>query len=235
LEEAIYILGGSPQIRNNTISQNGRGIYSGGSSAVIDSNIINLNAGEAIYSSVTLGTISNNSGSGNGTNGIVFSLSNSLSNSSATIKPNSFPYFLYSVVSVASSTTLIIEPGVIIKCGGGYWGGRLDVYGTLLIQGNYASNVVFSSNSVSPGKEDWQGLRMYLGSYSNIKGVTISNSYNAVSYENSPINLENVKFENNSIGVKADNASIAQSAVSTSTIEFINNTTNTSPAGLLGL
>ncbi|MFA4890489.1 MAG: hypothetical protein WC587_02560, partial [Candidatus Paceibacterota bacterium] len=233
INSAIYISGGSPQIKNNTVSQNGRGIYSVGSSAVIDSNVINSNVGEAIVSNAS-GTITNNSGSGNGTDGIVFGLSNL----SATLKPNSLPYILNYNVSVASSTTLTIEPGVTVTGSGKFGGGRLDVYGNLLIQGIIASDVTFTSfwASSSPLKHiGWYGIRMYSGSSSNIKGATIGYAENGIVYENSPVNLENVKFENNNIAVKADSSSISGGAVSTSTIEFLNNTTNTIPSGLLGL
>lgn len=226
INSAIYISSGGPQIRNNTISQNGRGIYSSGT-AVIDSNIINSNAGEAIYSSGMSGIISNNSGSGNNTDGIIFSLASL----SATLKPNPLPYILNYSISVASSTTLTIEPGVTIKCGGGYWGGRLDVSGNLLVNGISAGNVIFTSSSASPNPGDWQGIRLYSGSYSNIKGATFGYAEKALVYENSPVNLENVKFENNKLAVQADAGSLLDGVIF-NTIEFLDNAATTSPPGL---
>ena len=226
INSAIYILGGSPQIRNNTISQNGRGIYSSGT-AVIDSNIINSNTNEAIYSSGILGTIINNSGSGNGTDGIIFTLANS----SATLRPNPFPYVLSSVISVASSTTLTIESGTVFRAGGGYWGGRLDVYGNLLVKGAAVGDIIFTSNMASPNKGDWNGIKMYQGSYSEIAGAIFSYADKAITYDDSKINLSNVKFSENNLAVSADAGSIALT-VNAAAVEFLNNTSTTTPANL---
>ena len=167
------------------------------------------------------GVISGNSGSGNGTDGIIFSLSAA----PATLRPNTLPYILTTPVVVASSTTLTIELGVTIKCSGGYWGGRLDVYGNLLVQGNNVGDVVFTSNLASPNSGDWQGIRMYSGSYSNIKGATIGYAEKGIVYENSPINLENVRFEKNKIAMQANTGSLLDGFLS-DTIEFFNNLIN---------
>jgi parallel beta-helix repeat protein len=227
LNSAIYVLAGGPTVSNNTINQNKRGIYLSGSSAAVNSNSFNSNTQEAIYSSGLLGTFANNSGSSNGTNGIIFSSVNA----NATLKSNSLPYVLTTNITVATGVTLSVDSGVAIKGSGGHWGGRLDVYGNLLVNGSTAGDVVFSSNSGSPNKGDWQGIRMYSSSSSNIKGATISYAEKGIVYESSPLNLENVRLENNTLGIQAD-AGSSTAGVATSTVEFVNNTTNTSPAGL---
>ena len=66
----------------------------------------------------------------------------------------------------------------------------------------------------SPAKDDWGGLRFYSGSRSAISGATFEYARAAIAYTDSPINLSNVKFNENNLGVSADSASLAyQSAL----------------------
>ena len=83
----------------------------------------------------------------------------------------------------------------------------------------------------SPTKDDWGGLRLYSSSRSAIAGATFEYARAYHRYTDSPINLSNVKFNENSLGVSADTAS-RNYPVSTSGVIFTNNTTTTSPGGL---
>ena len=54
-----------------------------------------------------------------------------------------------------------------------------------------------------------RGIRLYSGSQSNISGATFEYARAAIAYTGSPINLSNVKFSENTLGVSADSASLA--------------------------
>lgn len=212
---------------------NHRGLYVNGSQTTVDANSFISNSLYAIYSIYTPPVLTNNSGSGNGTDGIV--LYDGWTgivpvNSTTTLRVNSLPYILNDGILVQATSTLVIEPGVTVKGEGGSWsGGRLDIYGTLLVQGSDSNDIIFSSNLATPAKGDWRGIKMYAGSRSEIKGATFSYADTALTYTDSLINLENVSIENNNLGVKAEGSYSVEKAVN---VSFSGNTTNTSPPGL---
>lgn len=234
IRSALYVLGGGSQILNNNFIQNKRGININvnGASAIVDSNVFDSNTDEAIYSVYVPAVFINNSGSGNGTDGIVFyggSTGITTENSTTTLKANSLPYVLLDTTNVNATSTLVIESGVRIE--GRVWApaGRLDIYGNLVVQGTNPNDVIFTSLSSTPDKGDWYGIKMYPGSTSDIRGATISYTSTALDYQDSPINLENVSIENNTLGVKALGDCPVQKAVE---VNFVDNTTDTDPPGL---
>ncbi len=228
---ALLVIGGSPTVQNNKFYKNQRGIYLGASSALIDSNIFEENAREAIYSFGPLSTFTNNSGSGNIINAITINGNLTQLNSTSTLKANSLPYYLwgYETPTVVASSTLVIEPGALVKSSKIQYTGKLRVYGNLIIQGMMPRDVIFSSLA-DDNKGSWEGITLYPGSYSEIKGATFSNADIGLKYIDSPINLSNVKFINNTTALSA--LGDCPFNVDTTTIEFIDNTSTTSPPGL---
>ncbi len=109
-------------------------------------------------------------------------------------------------------------------------GSGLSVSGNLFIEGLNSGDVIFTSISSTPSRGDWKGIYALPGSLTNIKGTTFSYADTAISYVGSPINLENVRFENNNLAVSADSGSVAQTI---SAIEFFPvDVATTSPPGL---
>lgn len=229
---ALIVSGGGPVISNNTFSENFHGIYVAAAPfAKIDSNVFTSNDGNAISSYGQPALFTDNSGNSNGKNAIVFSGNISQVNATTTLTPNQLAYVLDGYVTVPASSALVVEHGVVIKGYGGFWGSRLDIFGNLFVQGSAADDVVFTSLSESPSAGDWKGIYVYSGSLTKIKGATISYANTAISYENSPINLESVKFENNNLAVSADASSAGQS-ITALLVEFFNNAVSMSPDGL---
>ena len=144
---------------------------------------------------------------------------------------NPLPYLLNGGVTVAASSTLVVNSGVAIKGWTINSLSYLNVYGNLVVSGANFSDIVFGSMFSSPAKDDWGGLRFYYGSRSAIAGATFEYAGAAIAYTDSPINLSNVKFNENTLGVSADSASRAY-PVSASGVTFTNNTATTSPGGL---
>ena len=83
----------------------------------------------------------------------------------------------------------------------------------------------------SPAKGNWGGVRLYSGSQSDISGATFEYANTAMTYNGSPLNLANVKFNENTLGLSADSASLSY-PVNVSNATFTNNTATTSPGGL---
>lgn len=232
---ALTIISGSPLVQLNTFQNNRRGIYVLSPLATIDANSFSLNNREAIFSVNVPATFINNFGSGNATDGIVLSGDISQAGSTTTLKTNPLVYVFDSGLNILANSGLVVETGVNFKAGGGIFGGRLDVYGNLVLQGVNPSDIIFTSSEVAPAAGNWSGIRVY--GNSDIKGATFKYADKAVAYYNSPIKLENTRFENNNLAVYADGASAGQTIyggqpITALLIEFINQIATTSPSGL---
>src|SRR3989339_891702 len=232
----IYVSGGSPFIQNNLVEENGYGLYLSGSSATVDSNIFNNNLEEAV-NSFGFNIFFNNSGAGNKSNGIIIGGDLTETDTTGILKKNNLPYVVDSNVSVVASSTLKINPGVVVK----FKDKQFDVYGALEINGGEGERVLFTSldddsdgtdvnNDVQPDDisiGQWTGTYLHPMSSSSIKNAEFSYMKYGLLYEDSPINLENVTFKNNQWGVFADTNSVLQTA---NNIIFENNTsTSTVP------
>ena len=226
---------GTLTVNSNTFSDNKRGFYvlssNFDSSSSFNSNTFTSNTGEAVYSSGRLGSYSNNSGSSNGVNAISVSGTITQNGATTTLAANSLPYLLNGSVTVAAGSALAVNSGVVIKGWTINSLSYLHVYGNLVVSGANFSDIVFGSMFSSPAKDDWGGLRFYSGSRSAIAGATFEYARAAIAYTDSPINLSNVKFSENTLGVSADSASLAY-PITVSAITFTNNTATTSPGGL---
>lgn len=237
-DAGLWIKGGSPIARNNTFIQNGRGIYLENALALIEENIFESNSGEAIYSSGVLGNFSGNSGSDNFINGIVVFGNITASEATTTLSANPFPYVIKRFnAAVVPNSALIIPKGIVIKSDK-----FLNVEGNLLIEGENSADIVLTSfydDSISGDTNNdgsatannhglWQGIIMKPGSYSEIKGATFRYADTALTYQNSPINLSNVRFAGNNLAIKADAGSVILT-IDAATIEFIDNIATTTP------
>lgn len=248
---------GASAITNNTFENNKIGLYLTNSLANVQNNVFNNNQQEAIYVSSKLPNFSNNSGSGNGVNAIVLNAIQTQTNSTTTLAANSLPFVLDGYSTVVSSSTLVIASPNQIKANGNAW---IRIIGRLIAEGAAENDIIFSSNSATPAKGDWYGLRVESG-YLNLKGTTIKyagkNVFGGTSgglvLENSTAKIENSAFENNkntAIYMSGSNLTLntvnfanndmalsapdwpAGSTVNSSNITFQNNTSISSPAGI---
>ncbi|KKS11783.1 MAG: hypothetical protein UU66_C0008G0002 [Parcubacteria group bacterium GW2011_GWB1_41_5] len=291
----FYSVLGKPAISSSVFSGNKQGLVLNGSSAEVKNNRFESNTDFAFEAVGNQTEISGNSGSNNGYNGILLRGDLTQANASSTLKPNSdFPYILGGHVNVVASSTLTIEPGVVIKMKDDSW---LNVLGgKLAAQGVNPSDIIFTSikdnsvggytkNSTStvPKAGDWYAIKAVSGADVDFQGVTVkyggkfriiyphttvelensignfnnvifdsNNSYGlylrnstttiknsefknhltgygqAITYLDSPIDLQNVKFSNNLVGVMAN----ANSLVQTAQVIWENNVATTSPPNL---
>lgn len=82
------------------------------------------------------------------------------------------PYVVTSNLTVATTTTLTIEPGVTVKVGSSL---RILIYGTLTAVGTASEPIVFTSNQATPTPGYWRSIQFYAGSSaSQLSYVTIS-------------------------------------------------------------
>ncbi len=237
-DAGLWIREGSPIARNNTFIQNGRGIYLDNALALIEKNIFESNSGEAIYSNGVLGNFSGNSGSDNFINGIVVLGNITANEATTTLSANPLPYVIKRFnASVIANSALIISKGIVIKSDK-----SLNVEGNLFVQGENSADIVLTSlydDSISGDTNNdgsatennyglWQGVVLKPGSYSEIRGATFRYANTALTYQNSPINLSNIKFEGNNLAIKADAGSVSLT-INAGTIEFIENIATTTP------
>ena len=228
----LYSSVGILTLNSSAFSNNKRGLYvSGADPASVSSNTFTSNAGEAVYSAGRVGSYSGNSGTGNGVNAISLNGTITQNGATTTLAVNSLPYLLQGIVTVAASSTLAVNSGATIKGWNNSATSYLNVYGNLVVSGANFSDIIFSSMYSSPAKGNWGGLRFYSGSQSSISGATFEYANTAISYNDSPINLSNVRFNENNLGVSADSASRTYS-ITASGVTFTNNTATTSPGGL---
>ena len=230
-DSSLLAIGGSPTVSGSSFASNHKGAYFFNSLAAVDSNTFTGNAGEAVYSYGRLGSYSGNSGSGNGIGAISLNGTITQNGATTTLSANSLPYLLQGIVTVAASSTLAVNSGATIKGWNNSATSYLNVYGNLVVSGANFSDIIFSSMYSSPAKGNWGGLRFYSGSQSSISGATFEYANTAISYNDSPINLSNVRFNENNLGVSADSASRTYS-ITASGVTFTNNTATTSPGGL---
>ena len=206
-------------------------MYITNSSSVVGSNSFASSSKEAIYSSGVSSDFTNNTGSNNGYDRIALIGNVTVANSTTTLKSNPLPYVLRVQVNVVASSTLVVESGTIIKATKIGSTAFLNVYGRFITSGLSSSDILFDSDMPTQNKGDWGGIKMNPGSYSNINGVTIGHADTALTYENSVINLSNVKFLNNNLAISADADSVVQTVVP-ATIEFMGNIATTTPSNL---
>lgn len=162
INAGVYVTGGKPVLQNNIFSGNRRGLYLSGSLGVIEDNVFENNRDGAIYSSGSLSSFTNNSGTGNGINAISLWGDLVASGSSFSLLANPLPYFLsgFPMPTVPISSTLTIEKGVVVKS----IETPLVVDGHLVLNGEEPGDIVFTSlydepsNTPQPGPGQFPGI-----------------------------------------------------------------------------
>jgi parallel beta-helix repeat protein len=183
----IYLLGTEATVSNNTISSNGGGIYAMTPPLNIANNTITANSGPSLYliGASTGSTISGNTVSGNDGNGIFVQGTIDAETHWQSLDTPYLAYGTFPGVTVSSSATLTIAPGVVVKFqgSGGYGqGGGMDVQGTLIADGTPADPIIFTSfkddaaggdtngdgGATSPSQYDWHAVRLGTTSRNNV-------------------------------------------------------------------
>ena len=184
---AVSIDGGSHQIKNCQFKEmSSDGISVGGGVQTITNNTIKGCTGTAIsLGSVSPNNVRNNTGSGNGTNGIGvwgtydgdYTWNSSNTNLPYYINPHAAP--TYGSVIIPLGKTLTIEHGVVVK--GTNWDAcyapsRIDVEGKLLSQGTADDPVCFTSISDDSVWGDTNNNGPSSGSPGNWGGLILKNA-----------------------------------------------------------
>ncbi len=183
------IAGGAPTVTGNTFSGNHFGLTIQSSTTTVTGNTFTDNAAEAFTVSGVLGSFSGNSGSGNGTNGIVLqsaSSDNTGTGATTELRTNSLPYVLRGSLAVAANSTLLLDRGVVVKSIAGNSSGYIVVGsgGTLRTTGTSPSDVIFTSlyDSVGgvvasgypqPSAGNWRGVIVNAGGRLDLSGFTL--------------------------------------------------------------
>ena len=214
----IYGGGGAPTISTNTITDNYIGMSFDTTNATISSNTFTNNTGGAFSFNGNLladGRIQNNTGTNNGAyNGIRLPSGDLMSaNISSTFSKNTlFPYIINNTLSVPTTATLITEAGSVWKFGNF----PLNISGTIDTNGTADNPVLFTSlwddsdgndvhstGSTTPLLLQNSGIYMQPNSISDFLNSTIRYMHIGLSYDASPISLENILLEHNDTGLSA--------------------------------
>ncbi len=169
----LYMNEGVPTVANSTFSNNNVGIGAYATLATISNNTFTDNVSEAITTggdSNGLADFKNNTGSGNGLDGILISGGPKLAaaTGTSTMYANSLPYILGVAGIVPSGGALTFEPGTVIKA---KEAAGITIGGALTFAGTSASDLLFTSTSDSVDA-GWHGINVDGGSLS-MSGFTL--------------------------------------------------------------
>ncbi|TSC67263.1 MAG: parallel beta-helix repeat-containing protein, partial [Parcubacteria group bacterium Gr01-1014_72] len=206
--------GGAPTIEANSFERNGGGMYISDSNARVSGNTFTGN-GEAIrYRGGSGGHVAGNGGSGNGKNSILIGGLALDGNATTTLSANVLPYVVDDVsIHFGANAALILEEGVVLKISRE----RVVVNGHLEVRGSASAPVIVTNISDDSDGTDVvgdgpsmgmltgdQGIYLELGSTSIVRNAVIRWMRRGLSYTiDSPIDIANVSFENNEVGILA--------------------------------
>ena len=143
--------------------------------------------------------------------------------SNTTYSLSNSPYIVTDNLVLFPNVTLTIEPGVEIKFDSGKY---FEVRGEIISIGTETSRIIFTSNSNTPAKNDWAGIKIKnsLGAkasfeYSDFKYASSSNNSECCS-QGGPIYYSHCRFEENSFAMTG----YTGYDININDSEFINNT-----------
>jgi parallel beta-helix repeat protein len=103
---------------------------------------------------------------------------------------------------VGVNATLTIDAGATIAFDNGT---RLSVAGSLVAQGSWNQVIIFTSNSSTPQKGDWNGVYFDIGSESSVfNHARIEYTENGAYVRNTNVTIQNSTFVNNSHGMRLE-------------------------------
>ena len=181
--EGVRIADCSPTVTSSVFANNlTHGLYAWGGAdtapQLIDNQFIGNGSHAAWLNGVILTSYAGNSGSDNGTNGIVLHGTISVTQSWQMGDPD-FPFVMDGDVLVNAARTFTLPPGTVVKS---YLTGELRISGTLAVNGGEFDPVVFTSiyddsyggdtnadaDATQPAPGDWRGI--YVDGYSTADG-----------------------------------------------------------------
>ncbi len=208
-------VGGSLAIEENIFENNNYGFDATGFRGKFLNNIFFKNAKVAGYfSNLFRAKISGNSGEKNGLNGLSLVGELGLAGEENFLGKNFLPYVIedrYGTRVIPSGATTTLEAGAILKFGDN----RLESRGAFLVSGSVDSPVIFTDiGDDTDGVDvlgDGLGVPKKGGFFKSlkIKGFSrIENSIfryfeKALVYEDAPIDIENLNFEDNNLAIEA--------------------------------
>jgi len=207
--KAIEILGGSPEIRDSTITDTYAGIFvEQGSQAVIEGNYfegIDYPLGP-LYVNGAQPVLKDNNGASNSLNGIY--LMGTVSND-WTLYKNEIPYTIANL-SVAADKTLKIKPGAVVQLIP--LSGKIEVNGVLEAIGEENNEITFISSDPS---SKWETIHFTSQSatstleYVSIKygGKSSTQEKGALSVDNAKVEFRHLSFDGNYYSLYFENAS----------------------------
>ncbi len=115
------------------------------------------------------------------------------------------PFVVSKDITVHPNVTLTIEPGVEVKFGGDF---SLLVEGSLSASGAENNTIIFTSNKDQPGAGDWNTIKFNGTEPSTLAYCVVQHAKNAITVENSGVNIENCEIGTNSLnGITIVNSS----------------------------
>lgn len=147
-----------------------------------------------------------------------------------TLIRNPMPYFISGSIQISASSTLSVGEGSVFYGSNIGTVSKVFVYGGLILSGTEDFPIIFSSNQDNAPKNYWAGINMEKDSSSLFDWVIIKDAGTAITYNSSPININNVSFFNNDIAIKA--SGIREIVNKNNIIFGDDNKATTSPKGL---
>lgn len=147
-----------------------------------------------------------------------------------TITKNPMPYFISGSIQVSASSTLSVEEGSVFYGSNIGTVSKIFVYGELNLLGTESHPIIFSSNLDEAPINSWSGINLEKGSISVFDWVILRDASTALTYNSSPININNTSFFNNNLAIKA--SGIKEIVNQSNVIFGEDNISTTSPKGL---
>jgi len=105
------------------------------------------------------------------------------------------PFVVSNNVTVLSTATLTIEPGVEVRFGGAFW---IIVEGRLNAIGTQNNNITFTSNKEQPEPGDWGTIKFIGANQSTLAYCLVKYATNGTTVENGNLVIQNSEISENS-------------------------------------